>query len=746
MKRSRRVVSLVLTFMLVSCLLVPMSSAAEVTRPDQGSITVIGTNSSDLNMLLWRVMDATFSEEDDSVYYTPTPRTLSVLLQMFGERQVNMRGVIHTFDEWHNKYSSVEDSRKFSEVISTLFKNVTANDWQTFTNMLYIAFKEEGEEVVAEFVSPGLGMTTINELSLGMYLLNATEESQTETSTYTIPVLCSVPAIDLFTGMWRYDPEYTIKAEISSGVTPNKVMSQAKSIQALGFTRPSSFLFDDDVIAEEGVMTAGAGQRINFTLNTRIIGSYMELHDVMENMIPDSILRYCIDYSEIAKDPNLDLNDWRTGIADIPVVSVVPQQGVAVETFDNGEYYDLSYHATWEDFLDRSRGKVFIDAETGEFFKVSHDGERLPIAFGENYFGETVYDYQLSFNGKPRLRTVTFENGEEVISRDIPICPIMNVPDEVECPCAGVYPAHISLVKEDLSNGHFRYKLDITGLAIDDPNLTWYDNIVFDYSVVLSENAVCGLQGNANTFWFDYWNNELSWSSPQTNTKVYTFGVSIDKVDEEDNPLAGAQFKLEQFAGNIWAQYFNPNELLEADWHTVTPGGYAVQDEHGREHLSADAPYTLAEDGSFIWKDNVTTFTFKGLSEGYYRLTEVKAPAGYSTVDPIYFSVGDEYSLYTSANSGKTVEDITISSYVYGENGSYSAEVNDWNTEHLHATGTNLDGMATLNVMNVPGALLPQTGGEGVATLYIAGASLILLVGYIAIYRRKQVSHSCLVK
>lgn len=107
-----------------------------------------------------------------------------------------------------------------------------------------------------------------------------------------------------------------------------------------------------------------------------------------------------------------------------------------------------------------------------------------------------------------------------------------------------------------------------------------------------------------------------------------------------------------------------------------------------------------------------TIFTFSGLDDGYYRLTETKAPEGYNKLEsPIEFTISathDENSSdpkLTDLTGNVTSGEATFTSSLTGET----------------------DGSLTTNVVNKSGTQLPSTGGIGTTIFYVVGG--ILMVG-----------------
>lgn len=140
--------------------------------------------------------------------------------------------------------------------------------------------------------------------------------------------------------------------------------------------------------------------------------------------------------------------------------------------------------------------------------------------------------------------------------------------------------------------------------------------ITVEYESTLNENAVVGSAGNPNTANLEFSNNPNdeqggeTGETPDDTVIVFTFKTIINKVDGESKPLTGAEFTLEK----------------------------KIKDD--------------TAEGGFRWKavqvvknDAGTAFTFSGLDDGDYRLTETVTPAGYNTIDPIEFTITAEHEV-----------------------------------------------------------------------------------------------------
>ena len=207
-----------------------------------------------------------------------------------------------------------------------------------------------------------------------------------------------------------------------------------------------------------------------------------------------------------------------------------------------------------------------------------------------------------------------------------------------------------------------------------------------EYESTLNDQAVIGSQGNPNKMRIEFSNNpndengDETGKTPVDTVIVFTYQTVINKVDGEHNPLTGAQFKLQKKQSN-------------ETWKDV-------------------AAATV---------DGGTKFTFKGLDDGVYRLTETVTPAGYNTIDPIEFTITAEHDV--------TSDNPTLTSL----NGSMT-------TGAITFKPNLSEGSLTADVVNKKGSSLPETGGMGTVALYAGGAAIVLLavIGLAVTARRRN--------
>lgn len=212
-----------------------------------------------------------------------------------------------------------------------------------------------------------------------------------------------------------------------------------------------------------------------------------------------------------------------------------------------------------------------------------------------------------------------------------------------------------------------------------------------EYKSVLNEKAKLGKPGNKNTMYMEFSNNPNNeqggetGKTPEDTVIVFTYKVSVNKVNEKNEKLEGAEFTLEKKV--------NPNA---DEWKTITKVSGTSKD----------------------------VFEFKGIDDGKYRLTETKAPDNYDKLsDSIYFTV--------------------TAGHVDGANPSldkFSGNITDGNVGNMAFNADIDNGILKTTIQNKPGSSLPETGGMGTTVLYAAGTLMILTAAAFLVMKKKAES------
>ena len=231
--------------------------------------------------------------------------------------------------------------------------------------------------------------------------------------------------------------------------------------------------------------------------------------------------------------------------------------------------------------------------------------------------------------------------------------------------------------------------------------------ITVEYTAKLNENAVLGSAGNPNEVYLEYSNNpnkseegnNETGETPKDVVIVFTYKTIINKVDSENKPLTGAAFKLEKL----------------------------IKGKDG----AADTWTTVKE---FTVDETTTSFTFSGLDDGQYKLTETKTPVGYNTIDPIYFVI--------EATHGETADVPTLktlNAYLTDANGNKQTEMKDGESVNIDLGTVDLTaGSITTTVVNKSGSELPSTGGIGTTIFYVLGGVLVLAAVVLLVTNKRM--------
>ena len=185
----------------------------------------------------------------------------------------------------------------------------------------------------------------------------------------------------------------------------------------------------------------------------------------------------------------------------------------------------------------------------------------------------------------------------------------------------GLHGFDVTLTWEGARDGNGKY----TGRITEDLNGKTVELYFF---ATLNEKAKLGKPGNVNTALLKYSTNPKldengnpadddhernEKSTPEDSVIAFTYKMEIKKTDGT-NALPGAAFTLEK-------------KLHDNSWKTI----------------SIDAASTE------------TTFVYKGLDDGIYRLTETTTPTGYEKIAPIIFEVKATHSAIWDVSSAQAV-------------------------------------------------------------------------------------------
>lgn len=226
--------------------------------------------------------------------------------------------------------------------------------------------------------------------------------------------------------------------------------------------------------------------------------------------------------------------------------------------------------------------------------------------------------------------------------------------------------------------------------------------IVVTYTAKITKDAVT-TNPATNKVYLEYSNDPSSGGTGTSNpdeSKVYTYEIKIHKFykdNETDKPLAGATFTLTTSETDS----ANGIDLIKDDAAEGTTG--LVYHVKGYDETGTST--------KVVTTDATGVIIIKGLKAGTYYLHETVAPTGYNKLKkPVKIEITLKDGDYT-----KPVYNVTVN----GE--TTTGEVND----------------STINVENVKGVMLPETGSIGTIGLTVAGVAIVLL-GVFAPRKKKK--------
>lgn len=228
------------------------------------------------------------------------------------------------------------------------------------------------------------------------------------------------------------------------------------------------------------------------------------------------------------------------------------------------------------------------------------------------------------------------------------------------------------------------------------------DAVTVTYKAKLNDKAIVDGDANTNEVKVEYSTNpdnpqDGTGTSTPDKTHTYTFKFGVNKQNDKQAALKGAQFKV---------------------WKDGTDGVFGNDDTALKFDDKQNGRFVLNANGAV---ETITTtetgkFSVEGLEEGTYWLEETVAPEGYNKLlNPIKVVITAEYN-----------DDGTLKSH--------SVKYGDAQTDAPH------DGGHEFVVVNESGTLLPETGGMGTIAFTVVGA-LAIVGGVVWAVRRKRNVH-----
>jgi len=314
------------------------------------------------------------------------------------------------------------------------------------------------------------------------------------------------------------------------------------------------------------------------------------------------------------------------------------------------------------------------------------------------------------------------------------------------------------------------------------------------YDAVLNQNAVIGDAGNTNTSTVKFSNDPNktyegspedqnhpgfpdstkevpTGETPESETKTYTTGIEIQKVDQDGKVLTGATFKISgDSVKTVLKVTQSFTEAADGDYYKLKDGTYtktAPSTEETMVEAEAGATAGYVVDASYEGDDkkviggttyrpydpetdtDVTVYVLKEGNADLYDSTDTKYKKS-ETKTAEDTTTKHEASQAVDSNGLARFDGLGAGSYTITETATPSGyntvapvtldvQFNENGTAKFSATGaTYEDGVLKIRVENQKGSTLPETGGIGTTIFYIAGAILVIGASVVMITRRRM--------
>ena len=256
-------------------------------------------------------------------------------------------------------------------------------------------------------------------------------------------------------------------------------------------------------------------------------------------------------------------------------------------------------------------------------------------------------------------------------------------------------------------------------------------NAVFDYLPVIEEQDTDPKTNSQTIYVFSYYLEETE-SSPAGFSPVFTDSNGLMIGGDSANRIENSTALT---ASNNYIEMDLDVLKVEKGQETTTRLAGAAFELRKLEDVapssSGELTYVRDDQQKVIVTGKTTgpdgTLTFEKLTRGVYEIRETSSPRGY---------ILEENVIFYLRNDGRTIH------YVQKEQGKKPSEWQDApNTEegatvHFIPKRDGDTGNNTFRVGNVPGAVLPKTGGIGTGIFRTLGFTLIAGAGYLMCRRR----------
>ena len=227
--------------------------------------------------------------------------------------------------------------------------------------------------------------------------------------------------------------------------------------------------------------------------------------------------------------------------------------------------------------------------------------------------------------------------------------------------------------------------------------------ITVEYTAELNDNAVLGSAGNPNTMHLEFSNNPNgAWENGENG--IPEKPVTPDTGETPDDKVIVFTYKV---IVNKVVKAAETNADGTAKYEALKGAGFTL--------YKKDATGAWVRIGEELKGTDMTTFEWKGLDDGTYKLSETTTPAGYNTMADIEFVI--------TATHDETADDPKLTALDGGNLGTGEVET----------------GAIEKDIENQKGTVLPETGAAG-TMMFIAIGTALALIAVVFLVTRKKMS------
>lgn len=244
-------------------------------------------------------------------------------------------------------------------------------------------------------------------------------------------------------------------------------------------------------------------------------------------------------------------------------------------------------------------------------------------------------------------------------------------------------------------------------------------DVIVEYTAALNDDAVIGELGNWNDAYLEYSNNP-NFENAGTNGKDDDNDGEIDEEDEDTEDTTSTT-KKDQV---VVFTYQLSVDKVDAANNALPGAGFTLYKYNGTEFVAVGSEIT-----------GVTTFSFTGIDDGIYKLSETTIPDGYNGAADVYFKV---VATHDETADTPTLKSLNVYECEYDTETGAITVAQENEADKTFGTVTLTNGLIKTDVINNSGQELPSTGGIGTTLFYLIGGTMFAGSGVYLISKKRM--------